>query len=85
MIPPIVLPAIAVVLLETAEGSGVPDVVTVELFSFGMVLACVVVTVGSGVVAEISDGCKSAVSSVHMRYMMKFISNNYNNREHLLT
>ena len=51
--PPI-LPAVTVAaLLETAEGSGVSDVVAVGLFSFGTVLASVVVTGVSGVDSEL--------------------------------
>ena len=70
MMPPI-LPAVTdAALLETAEGSGVliSSVVAVELFSFGTVLACAVVTVGSGsgVVVEIFEGHESAFSSMCM-------------------
>ena len=47
--PPI-LPAVTVAaLLETAEDSGVSDIVAIEPFSFGTVLASVVVTGVSGV------------------------------------
>ena len=69
MIPPIILTAVTnSALSATAKDSGVSisSIVTVALFSFGVVpvLACVVtVGSGSGEVVEISGGHESAFSS----------------------